>query len=647
MSISYPIDSYKYQFTPWTEPASGVEWIFDASTNTWSRFDAPPILTGVMPEALAVLPVSSSVSLVIGTPSPIDVVCKFTNSWVNGRPYFTQDGTNVVPSVGDFHVFEYQNSTNEWKWIQYVDGVPQNFAAANSIADDYPWEAVWSSLGGFSFTVTEVPSTSGVLGQTSVYKNPTTGVSREFRCVSAAPIYWIETITEIPEPPAEITSYEDHIETLPDYPVELAAVSTPSVLNFGTIYRVALIGDSITASTSGVQEYAGKGFNQLGWGATLRGAARGMIELVYNSVEDSWDFALSSRATANFLVGGSDRATFDALLASNADTVIYALGVNDIGSASYDPAVTKANMLSQWGEIENAEMKLVLMGVFSSATTHHIGYLQKVHSLNAWMKYQAEIRGALFIDPTEICDDNRDGYSDLHTMGDSIHPNLVGATRIGQLVYRKLSPYMSTSNLFVFPASGSASWISPNPYASGTVGSNQTAANWWTSAVGSAVHAKNLVARDAGLGNWQEFVITGSREANPGLLANPPADYVQAYQYNNTVSVSAGDTFYAVCEVQPMTDTFYNIELMMSVNTAGYILPGQSLAGYGTRRLDHYYSGGLAACQPGKYVAMGYTLLRTPELTLPDTYSPHDLRAYVYIRGNGTVRLGRMSVIKV
>jgi lysophospholipase L1-like esterase len=406
--------------------------------------------------------------------------------------------------------------------------------------------------------------------------------------------------------------------------------------DFGIIYRIAFLGDSITNQSSGVLIY-GSGFMANGFAAHFRYATRGMVEMVANTVEPSWDFGVSGAVTSDFQSGGSQRATFNAMLASDADTVIYALANNDIGAIA--TATTKSNMLSQWAEIEAAGKKLVILSLFPGSVIRQTNYLQGALTLNHWIEYQAALRGALYVNITRVCDDNRDGVSDMAWMQDLIHPNATGAARIGYYLADMLAPYFSEANAFAFPAFDSASWVTPNPWAnSGTVGANQTATSWVVGAVGAGTAVvKNLVDRTdiPGVGNWQECVITGATDA--GILIANPTHYVQAYVTSAALTITAGDRFFGVCEIQPVDDsTFYGVSCYMLDNNDGST----------TRRYDLDPNGGLASCKAGKYNPLRYGILRTPELVFSASVT-HTLRMFTFIYGNGTLRLGRFGIKKV
>lgn len=296
-------------------------------------------------------------------------------------------------------------------------------------------------------------------------------------------------------------------------------------------------------------------------------------------------------------------------------------------------------MLSQWDEIEAAEKKLVILSVFPGAVVRQTYYLANVIQLNHWIEYQAAIRGAIYINVTKVCDENKDGVSDMDDMQDLIHPNARGATKIGYLVADDLTPYLNTANAFQFPAYDSASWKTSNPYAHlGTVGSNQTATGWTITPTGAGTTVvKNLVDRTdiAGVGNWQELVISGATDAGT-LIANP-THYTMLSISNAAVSISAGDRFIGVCELQPVADsTFYG--------ASGFLFDFND--GSTSRRYDLEPNGAMASMKAGKYSPLRYGILRTPELVFGSSVT-HDLRLWVYIYGNGTIRVGRFGIIKL
>lgn len=408
-------------------------------------------------------------------------------------------------------------------------------------------------------------------------------------------------------------------------------------LVIGPVYRVAVVGDSITNATSGAL-YEGRGFMSNGWAAHLRNAARGTIELVANPVESSWDFGVSGSVTAGFQTGGTARATFEAALASAADTIIYALGVNDVGNG-VAAATTKANMLAQWAEIQAAGKQLVIFGLFACGESHPTaGFMDAARALNTWIATQAAAIGAVFFNPAAVCDFDKDGFSDADMLADQIHPNTPGAAYLGQAAHRTLAPYLSQSNRFTYPAAAATAWKTPNPYASGTLGSNQTATNWTAAphpgSSPSVAVAKNLIARTDITGNWQELVITGAAAGN--VLITSPTDYVLAYVTASNLAIAEGDQYFAACEIEPVGDsTFYGCRLMLTNESAGT----------GTRRYDMDPNGNLASGDAGVYTPLLRSDLRTPNLAFASAVT-NTLRCWLTIYGNGTLRIGRFGIIK-
>jgi hypothetical protein len=106
---------------------------------------------------------------------------------------------------------------------------------------------------------------------------------------------------------------------------------------------------------------------------------------------------------------------------------------------------------------------------------------------------------------------------------------------------------------------------------------------------------------------------------------------------NSALAISAGDRFIGVCEIQPVTDsTFYGM--------SGFLFDYNN--GSTSRRYDLEPSGAMASMKAGKYAPIRYGILRTPELVFSSAVT-HDLRMWVYLYGNGTIRIGRFGIIKL
>ena len=258
------------------------------------------------------------------------------------------------------------------------------------------------------------------------------------------------------------------------------------------IQQLALVGDSITAATS--QDGA---FLSNGWGTHLRTILQRRIDLM--GYDGKYDFGLPGHKALDFTSGRVGRPTWDAALASDADTLAICLGANDVGASVPNETVVAA-ILSLWDEGIAAGKTVVGMDI-PSCRAHRPGadsYAAAQVAVNSALKTAAIERGMIYVDWAGACDMDQDGFSDAPYMQDTIHPNLTGANLLARYAAEKITGLVPETSLIDIPAADSEAWVTPNPAAIGTVGSTQLAANWVPANAGSGTLETNLVTRPVG-----------------------------------------------------------------------------------------------------------------------------------------------------
>lgn len=382
------------------------------------------------------------------------------------------------------------------------------------------------------------------------------------------------------------------------------------------------VGDSMTVATG----YASPAmYNGRGYAAQMRSAMERRIEIV-GQADGKPHFAVSGVLATQLAAGGANHATFEAALASSADTLLVHAGANDVASAGYNQADTLAAILSMWDEVIASGKKLVGLPVVPCRSDHpEADYKTRQLALNVLLQAAAQNRRMVYLPGyASVLDDDADGYADSRYLIDTIHRNIEGAAIEGRYLAAMLSPRISLDPVIAIPASGSAKWVSANPYGSGTVGSNQTATGWTVGVAGTGTVAKNIIARTDGVsGNWQELVISGVPEAD--LRKASPSSYVQCYQRKTGFTGSVGTRYRAAVELVTSDPWF---SLMLVLHTSA------------TKGADGNTDGGLNAAWVQAAAMPNPCWLVTPWWTY-DTGS--EMWAWLYLFGNGTIRIGRFG----
>lgn len=374
--------------------------------------------------------------------------------------------------------------------------------------------------------------------------------------------------------------------------------------------RVLLFGDSISAGgwylSGGNPTY---GYHAFVWANMLLDWPFDIVPVL--------DYSFSGYTTTQLL------AEVDAAAAEEVDLVILMAGTND--SPSGDPAVIAANLLSMWRTFVRSGKTVVACTItprdYGDASSDVVRATNDLIRANA-----AAEPGVLLCDwHSSIIDTaNGDAHSDFLT--DQVHPNYTGHSRMGTILASVLAPYAPGNYSFLPQGPGNDNGMLPNPFMVGDTSGGATSTNFYD--LGSGTHVKTKVARVDGIpGEWQQLVVTAP---------TPNADGAQIQQQNTNVGVdwNVGDTVYGIAEFE--TDAagwdIYAFTLGMFFFTANQSTNALTIGSSDLAQLT------APIVRPARGV------IRTPEMVVPATTTR--LQLNFYIRGAGTVRVGRFDIIR-
>lgn len=409
------------------------------------------------------------------------------------------------------------------------------------------------------------------------------------------------------------------------------------VVNYPAISKLALLGDSNTANTSGLS-FGIENYFAPGYGSYLCRALGQKAELVINPETGDSDFGLNG-ATAAWFLGANATAVdyLDALLASDADTVVVMLGTNDMaaGSGNLSGADCAANIIELWDIIIAGGKNIAAVACFPqhSGNADAAQFKSRKAACDAILRPAAAARGSRvqWITVDSSLDDDDDGYMDSIYISDTsapkVHTNITGACKAGLAMGEALLPRVSGNGMVhPIPASGSALWKTPNPYLTGTPGAGNTATSLNLTAVVTA--SKQLIARTDGVtGNWQEITINGDSNFDPPNLNSGYFNNV----YFDVASFVAGATLVATAEFEIVSGTIYHAQLVIFYNGSN-------------RTADAFHNGAL-----GNVLMSPLPLGRYPLQTIPwvSTGTTSTLRVALQTWGDGVIRLGRFGAFEV
>jgi lysophospholipase L1-like esterase len=249
--------------------------------------------------------------------------------------------------------------------------------------------------------------------------------------------------------------------------------------------RIAFLGDSITASSSGYQVYSPPiGMPRYmhrsysGYAAAILGQAFKPTVNAYSfdgPDNPDWDFgwggitaAAYLTSTVNAVSSGGDKypgvtlTPVQAAIASDPDAFVVLIGTNDTPWAT---AATVTNRIAAVLDVLRATGKQVFCGTvlprLGDTVSPTVEPIQtRIDAVNAALPAVCSARGATLVSWHEAL--MTGGVQNPVYFGDAAHPNSGGHAVMGCILANALRPYMGSE--FALPLKGDPRWVTTNPY---------------------------------------------------------------------------------------------------------------------------------------------------------------------------------------
>ncbi|RYX78960.1 SGNH/GDSL hydrolase family protein [bacterium] len=388
--------------------------------------------------------------------------------------------------------------------------------------------------------------------------------------------------------------------------------------NGGTLLlpnTVALLGDSITMQNSTVDGYKANGY--FIWANALLGQRFNFIG----------QFGASGKTTNDLITEGHVANAAN----SPASWVIELSGTNSLAASSAQQIADQRRSI--WRTLTAAGKRVVVCTITprdnpgDGQTTW-----DKVREANRIIiSYASSEPGVVLCDWYSTLVNPTTGKVNLVNLYDGVHPNSVGASKMGRFLADTLDSIIPKGNSVFAPDAYDPRSLMPNPFMLGDTSGGATSTNFY--AIGSGTYSRSKVPRtDAIPGEWQQLTVTAA--------PNPATDGGQVQQQNTAVGVdwNVGDTVYGVMEFETDAAGWAGRHLQLSIDffQGATPVPSPSSLRYGSNEI-------IALAADPLRPTRG--ILRTPNAQV--TTGATRIQANVYMRGLGTIRVGRLDVIKV
>lgn len=305
------------------------------------------------------------------------------------------------------------------------------------------------------------------------------------------------------------------------------------------VSHIIEVGDSITdRSTNRNTPYDFIETNPSGWGATLRiisgqrlqGILRGATGLTEVPGNDR-DYGYSGINADQYLNGLGPgwsipsyvavEAVETAAASAPAGTVIVChIGTNDLPSVSAATVASRVQAL--WTRLVATGLPVVGTDILQRGATYsgwNATLRDRVNDTNALLRAAWRSAGlAAYRQWDDLIDKDVDGYAATTEFPvDQLHPTQRTGFRLGVDLWELFSPHV-TATPFTIPASGSASWVTPNPY---VTGGTTLATSWEANSLGTLNTDYTVAKVTDGDGTvWQRLTrITAQANGLVGLRA--------------------------------------------------------------------------------------------------------------------------------
>lgn len=323
-----------------------------------------------------------------------------------------------------------------------------------------------------------------------------------------------------------------------------SALSFPHIGKTGSLFpplsTFIAVGDSITDRMSARDTpYNAVKMDCSGWGAalemlsgqTIKSLARGSTGLGGSVGGNDRDYGMSGITAFGYRLGAAAGAGYEWLgsyvplndvvaNAASADVIICHIGTNDVGGA--DAATVASRIFALWDALVATGKPVIGTDILQRCDAY-AGWgtteRDKVDAINALLRAGASAHGLrAYRQWNDLITKDGSGYAATTEFPvDYLHPTQRVGFKLGQDLADFLAPYIAGAAPTI-PASGSASWVTPNPYVTG----GTTLATSWTAASLGTLNTDYTVAKvtDGDGTVWQRLTkITAQAFETVGLYA--------------------------------------------------------------------------------------------------------------------------------
>ncbi len=310
---------------------------------------------------------------------------------------------------------------------------------------------------------------------------------------------------------------------------------------YSPMMQIAFVGDSITDAGS-TSLFASQARGYFPWAQAYN---RQKWDIVPKISASRLQFATSGASTATIITNQMADA-----LASGADTIVWHTGQNDRATGGLTALQAANNMRAVWATIKAAKIRPIAT-TLCGVTTPEVQQTWNVE-FNGYIRTYASLDNVKLCDWASILSPNGidDGILDPQYAIDSIHPNSLGASRMGRVLANTLSQYLVQTH---DPFDGLAN-ASPNPSLNG--GPPPTS---WSLSVG----ASNSVGTQ-----------TYEAASDPSKWWRIPhtqgaANTSQIITFDDTVSSYNGVNFLSLIEIQVLTGALQSVRINQFLQGGG------------------------------------------------------------------------------
>lgn len=269
------------------------------------------------------------------------------------------------------------------------------------------------------------------------------------------------------------------------------------------ITHILEVGDSITdRSTVRNTAYNAMETNPSGWGAALRivsgqrlqGLTRGATGLteVPGNDRDYGYSGINANQYLNGLGAGWSNPAYVAIDAVDAvaatapagTVIVCHIGTNDLSGA--DAATTASRITALWARLVATGLPVVGTDILQRGAAYS-GWTttlrDRVNDTNTLLRAAWRSSGlAAYRQWNDLIDKDVNGYAATTEFpADHLHPTSRTGFRLAVDLWSLFQPYV-TASPYAIPASGSASWVTPNPY---VTGGTTLATSWEANSLGT------------------------------------------------------------------------------------------------------------------------------------------------------------------